>query len=130
LIQDPQSGKEILAGLRRSVANLESVTGQLRQGGGLLQRLLADKPYADRVLGDLERTTKDLAHITGKIERGEGTLGALISDPDLYKDAKDLVGKTKGSWLYSIYRFFSNLGSSGETSQSGGSGEGSKKQTD
>jgi phospholipid/cholesterol/gamma-HCH transport system substrate-binding protein len=126
LIQDPHAGKEILSALRRSVSNLESVTSQLRQGGGLLQRLMIDKPYADRVLGHLEQTTKDLAQITGRIERGQGTLGALVNDPELYQEARELVGKAKGSWLFSIYRFFRNLGSSGESSPPGGTSQGSK----
>ncbi|MBI2210288.1 MAG: hypothetical protein HYU47_06775, partial [Deltaproteobacteria bacterium] len=114
--QDPHAGKEILANLRRSASNLESVTRQLREGDGVLHRLIMDKPYADRLLGHLEKTTKDLAQITGRIERGEGTIGALVNDPELYQEAKGLVGDVKGSWLFSIYRFFRGIGSSGENS--------------
>lgn len=128
LIQDPNAGKEILANLRRSAANLESVTKQLREGGGVLQKLISDKPFADRVLGHLEQTTKDLAQITGKIDRGEGTIGALVNDPHLYQEAKDLVGDAKGSWLYSIYRFFRGLGSSKQEAPSEGVSQGTKKQ--
>ncbi len=128
LIQDPNAGREILTSLRRSAANLESVTRQLREGGGILQRLIADKVYADRLLGHLDQTTRDLAHITGKIERGEGTIGALVNDPALYKDAKELVGNAKGSWLFSIYRFFRNLGSSREDSPAGGTSGGTKEE--
>jgi len=125
LIQDPHAGKEILANLRRSASNLESVTRQLREGDGVLHRLIMDKPYADRLLGHLEKTTKDLAQITGRIERGEGTIGALVNDPELYQEAKGLVGDVKGSWLFSIYRFFRGMGSSGENSpQEGSSKEG------
>lgn len=109
LIQDPQAGKEILANLRRSATNLEAVTRQLREGGGLLQRLIHDRPYADRLLNNLDQTTHDLAEITGKIEKGEGTIGALVNDPELYKNANELVGNAKGSWLFSIYRFFRNI---------------------
>ncbi|MCH8055904.1 MAG: MCE family protein [Deltaproteobacteria bacterium] len=130
LIQDPNAGKEILASLRQSASNLESVTRQLRDGGGILQRLITDKPYADRLLGDLEQTTRDLAQITGRIERGEGTIGALVNDPELYQEAKELVGNAKGSWLFSIYRFFHNLGSSEEDSPTGGISEGTQKETD
>lgn len=106
LIQDPNAGREILTSLRRSASNLESITLQFREGEGVLQRLASDKPYADRVLGNLEQTTKDLAQITGKIEKGEGTIGALVNDPELYRDAKGVVGSLKGSWLLSVYRFF------------------------
>lgn len=116
LIQDPHAGKEILAGLRRSTANLESVTRQLREGDGVLQRLIMDRAYAERLLGHLEQTTKDLAQITGRIERGEGTIGALVNDPELYQEAKELVGDVKDSWLFSIYRFFRGLGSAKENS--------------
>ncbi len=126
LIQDPHAGKEILANLRRSASNLESVTRQLREGDGVLHRLIMDKSYADRVLGHLDKTTKDLAQITGRIERGEGTIGALVNDPELYQEAKGLVGDAKGSWLFSIYRFFRGLGSSGENSPK----EGSSKEGD
>ena len=119
LIQDPDAGREILASLRRSAANLETVTRQLREGGGVVQRLIADRPYADRLLGQLEQATGDLARITAKIERGEGTIGALVNDPGLYKDARELVGNAKGSWLFSISRFFRNLFSSAEDSPTG-----------
>ncbi len=128
LIQDPHAGKEILASLRRSASNLETVTRQLREGGGILQKLIMDKPYADRILGHLDQTTKDIAQITGKIDRGEGTIGALVNDPQLYQEAKDLVGNAKGSWLFSIYRFFRNLGSSREDSATKGTPEGTEKQ--
>ena len=123
LIQDPHSGRDILASLRRSASNLESVTRQLREGEGVLQRLISDKPYADRILGHLEQTTRDVAHITGKIERGEGTIGALVNDPELYHEAKEVLGNVKGSWLFSIYRFFGNLFSTGEESSGGGTSE-------
>lgn len=116
LIQDPEAGKEILQSLRRSAAHLESVTRQLREGEGVLPRLIRDKPYADRVFNQLEQTTRDLAQITGRIERGEGTLGALVNDPELYQEAKRLVGNVKGSWLFSIYRFFHNLPPADENS--------------
>lgn len=128
LIQDPNAGKEILANLRRSASNLETVTRQLREGGGILQRLIMDKPYADRILGQLDQTARDMAQITGKIDRGEGTIGALVNDPKLYQDAKELVGEAKGSWLFSIYRFFRNLGSSREDSATKGTPEGTEKQ--
>ena len=128
LIQDPHAGKEILANLRRSASNFETVTRQLREGGGIFQRLIMDKPYADRILGHLDQTTRDIAQITGKIDRGEGTIGALVNDPQLYQEAKDLVGNAKGSWLFSIYRFFRNLGPSREDSATKGTPEGTEKQ--
>lgn len=127
LIQDPNAGREILASLRRSASNLESVTRQLREGGGMLQRLISDRPYADRLLGQLEQSTRDLAQITGKIDRGEGTIGALVNDPQLYREAKDLVGNAKGSWLFSIYRFFRNLGSSKQDPPTEGTPQETKK---
>lgn len=114
LIHDPNTGREIMASLRRSTANLESITQELRHGEGILKRLMTDRLYADRVLVDLERTTRDLARITGKIERGEGTLGALVNDAELYKDAKEVVATAKGSWLFSVSRFFRNLFSSAD----------------
>jgi phospholipid/cholesterol/gamma-HCH transport system substrate-binding protein len=126
IIQDPNAGREILNNLRRSAANLETVTHQLREGSGVFQRLIMDKPYADRVLGHLEQTTRDLAQITEKIEKGEGTIGALVNDPALYNDAKDLVGNAKGSWLFSIYRFFRKTFSAGEDPRM----EGTPKETD
>lgn len=116
LIHDPDAGREILASLRRSTANLETVTQELRQGQGILKRLVTDRLYGERVLTNLERTTRSLAQITGKIERGEGTLGALVNDAHLYNDAKEVVATAKGNWLFSISRFFRNLFSSGEDS--------------
>lgn len=40
----------------------------------------------------LKASIEKLDSILDKINRGKGTLGALINDPDLYEDAKSLVG--------------------------------------
>ncbi|MFQ5851645.1 MAG: MlaD family protein [Candidatus Binatia bacterium] len=122
LIQDPAAGNEILTSLQRSASNLEALTRQIREGGGILQRLVSDRSYAERVLGHLEQTTEDLALITAKIERGDGTIGALINDPELYQEAKGIIANAKGSWLYSLYRFFQNISSSGENQATEGTG--------
>jgi len=120
LIQDPDTGREILNNLRRSASNLEVITRQFRGGEGILQRLMSDKPYAERVMRDLEQTTRDIALITGKIEQGEGTIGALVNDPQLYQDAKEVISVAKGSTLFSIYRFLQNLFPSSDNSSSDG----------
>jgi len=117
LIQDPDAGKEILASLRQASANLADITRRMREEKGLLQRLIDDSSYADRVLGNLESTTADLAQITAKIERGDGTLGALVNDPELYQETKEVLKKFKGSWLLSLYRFFSGFTSSERETQ-------------
>lgn len=112
LIQDPYAGRVILTGLSRSAANLESLTRELRHGEGILKRLMTDRPYAERLLRHLEQTTRDLAEIAARIERGDGTLGALVKDPGLYNDAREVLASAKGSWLFSVSRFFRNLLSS------------------
>jgi hypothetical protein len=52
----------------------------------------------------------------------------LVNDPQLYQEAKGLVGDVKGSWLFSIYRFFRNLGPSGGDAPAGETPKGTKKQ--
>ncbi|MBI2359190.1 MAG: MCE family protein [Deltaproteobacteria bacterium] len=119
LIHDPDTGREVLASLRRSTANLERITYELRYGDGILKRLMTDRRYGERVLANLERTSQDLAEITGKVERGEGTLGALVNDAQLYNEAKEVIATAKGSWLFSVSRFFRNLFSSADEPAAG-----------
>jgi phospholipid/cholesterol/gamma-HCH transport system substrate-binding protein len=127
-IQDPHSGREILTRVERTAANLEEVTRRLRDDKGLLQRLIEDRSYADRVLSNVENITRDLAQITAKIERGEGTLGALVHDPELYQESKGLLRRLKGSWLLSLYRFFSGSTPSEEETTSATPGTGHEVQ--
>jgi phospholipid/cholesterol/gamma-HCH transport system substrate-binding protein len=73
--------EEVLAsGLAESARNLASLTRKLdRNAEGDMIRLSSALKNLDRILG--------------KIDHGAGSLGALINDPELYDDAKKLIGE-------------------------------------
>jgi len=61
------------------LTNLDVVVQSLRDGKGVLGKLLVDEEMAQA----LARTIANLESTTGKIDRGEGLLGALIGDQEL-----------------------------------------------
>ena len=115
--------------------NPTSGTGTRR---GVLLELLRElkrRGITPRMFANRERMQAKLAnpamreHLVCVVAAGgEGTIGALVNDPQLYQEAKGLVGDVKGSWLFSIYRFFRNLGSPGGDAPAGETPKGTKKQ--
>lgn len=93
------------------VANLKDITGRIKQGQGTLGKMIADDTlYNDArdIVGDLKIALRDngmltnlqtsvanLSEISTKINSGEGTLGKLVNDPELYDDAREVVGEIK-----------------------------------
>ena len=75
-IHDPEFGKESLAYLKTTLANLDVLTRRLRDGEGLAGKLLNDPALAARA-DDLSRAIRDLSSLLETLSRKEGAIGAL-----------------------------------------------------
>lgn len=94
LINDPATKEqftETLGNLSSASAEITELTRALREGDGLLPRLISDAEYGDRVSDDLERLLDNLATISDRLESGDGTAGQLVNDPAIYEAMQDIV---------------------------------------
>jgi phospholipid/cholesterol/gamma-HCH transport system substrate-binding protein len=102
LLDDPE-GKErfdrILARLDRTTAGLETLTHDLNNKHGLLQKLLRDEAYAKRVSSDLEELLTRLNTLSAKMTEGNGTVARLLSDPEIYQSLNDILIGIDESWM-------------------------------
>lgn len=73
---------EIGSNLNALIAEAREVVGELKEGDGLLPRLLNDEKMAD----DIAVTVADIRDVVAKAKAGEGTLGRLLNDSSLYDD--------------------------------------------
>ncbi len=83
-----QDGPEVMASLKRALAQVEeigkkldTVAARLERGEGTIGKLLKNEDVytkLDSALGNLDAITK-------KVERGEGTIGKLFSDEKAYE---------------------------------------------
>ena len=80
-----------LGSLGKAAEQTESLILQLRDGNGLLQRLLTDESYAQSLGDDLETLLRNLREVSGELLEGEGSLGRIIQDPNLYQAIDDVV---------------------------------------
>lgn len=79
--------------LSRVVTNLDEVIAGVRDGRGLLGRLLTDDALAE----DVARSAASLRAAAGRIDRGEGLLGALVNDDALRADLTDAVANLRST---------------------------------
>ena len=102
LLNDPE-GKErfdqILARLDRTTAGLESLSRDLENKDGLLQKLLRDEEYAERVANDLDELLTRLNNLSAKLSEGDGTVARLLNDPDIYQSLNDILIGIDESWM-------------------------------
>ncbi len=77
--------------LSSASAQLEGLARELREGDGLLPRLLGDEEYGREITDELERILDGLARVSERLEAGEGTAGQLINDPEIYEAVQDIV---------------------------------------
>lgn len=99
-------GDELLSQLNLIAKNLNTLTQSftthgrsetIAQGAAATAKSLsALTSKIDRFLGSgkLDETLESTNRILSKLDHGNGTLGELINDPDLYDNAKSLVGET------------------------------------
>ncbi len=93
----------VLTQLERTGSEVSNAVAELREGEGLLNKLLTDKEYGDRITRDVERLIQNLTLVSEKLASGDGTLARLIDDPQVYEAFSDiLVGIDESrflSWL-------------------------------
>ena len=75
-LQNPEFGKEGLRKVEATLSNIEDITTKMRNGEGMVGRLLTDKTLSGR-LDDLGNAVRDLSTILEAATRGEGALGSL-----------------------------------------------------
>jgi phospholipid/cholesterol/gamma-HCH transport system substrate-binding protein len=76
IIQNPEFGKEGMAKIEATFDNIREISQSMRDGHGVVGRLLTDKALAAR-LDDLGVAVKDLSVVLESVARGEGGLGSL-----------------------------------------------------
>jgi phospholipid/cholesterol/gamma-HCH transport system substrate-binding protein len=98
VIQNPEFGKEGMAKIEATFDNIKEITERIKDGHGVVGRLLTDDALAAR-LDDLGAAVKDLSTLLASIERGEGAIGSLTKkggDAEIaIADLKDAAGSLK-----------------------------------
>lgn len=102
LLNDPQGKErfdEILARLDRTTAGLETLSRDLENKDGLLQKLLRDEEYAERIASDLQELLTRLNNLSAKMSEGDGTVARLLDDPEIYQSLNDILIGIDESWM-------------------------------
>jgi len=76
IIQNPEFGKEGMAKIEATVDNIREISQSIRDGRGVVGRLLSDDELAAR-LDDLGVAVKQMSSLLEAIGRGEGAMGSL-----------------------------------------------------
>lgn len=108
LLSDPEGKKkvyELVDNLRTTSANLALFSASLKNGQGLVPRLLNDKQYGDQALTEFQQLVTQLDQAVKKINAGEGTAGKIINDPTVYESINDiLIGINESKMLRWLIR--------------------------
>jgi len=108
LISDPEEKKkvsELVENLRATSTNLAEFTASMKEGQGLVPRLLNDKEYGDQALAEFTLLVRQLNEVVTKVNTGEGTAGKLITDPAVYESINDiLIGINESKMLRWLIR--------------------------
>ena len=95
----------LLDNLEGTTGNINGLVAELREGEGLLSKLLMDKEYGDKVSGDLERMIENLTLVSEKLNSGDGSIATLINDPAVSDALNDiLVGVDESKFLRWLIR--------------------------
>lgn len=131
LISDPQGRariNELVENLRLASENIAAFSAGLREGEGIVPRLINDREYGDTVLQEFHGLVARLNAIAQKIDEGEGSAGKLISDPSLYESVNDiLIGINESRLLRYLIRNRQAAGIDKRYETVTGSGESSGK---
>ena len=82
---------EIGAFSKRLNTELDVLSKKLKEENGTLQKLVENAELYD----NLNRGSLALASILSRIDQGQGTAGALLRDDELFREAKEAIGKLK-----------------------------------
>ena len=81
-----KEGKELGRSLRQTIDSANALLVEIRQGNGLLGRLIKDPKLADSITTELAGASASLHRILQTVERGtekgEGLIPALLTDPE------------------------------------------------
>src|SRR6185369_14798328 len=108
LLSDPEGKKKVydlVDNLRTTSANLALFSASLKNGQGLVPRLLNDKQYGDQALTEFQQLVTQLDQTVKKVNAGEGTAGKIINDPTVYESINDiLIGINESKMLRWLIR--------------------------
>ena len=108
LLSDPDGKKKVLdlvTNLSEASANISTFSASLKEGQGLVPRLLNDKQYGDQALAEFTLLVQQLNETVRKVNAGEGTAGKLIADPSIYESINDvLIGINESKLLRWLIR--------------------------
>jgi phospholipid/cholesterol/gamma-HCH transport system substrate-binding protein len=108
LLTDPEGKKkviELVDNLRLTSANLAEFSATMKNGQGLVPRLINDKQYGDQALNEFTSLVHQLNEAVTKLNNGQGTAGRLISDPSVYESINDiLIGINESKMLRWLIR--------------------------
>jgi phospholipid/cholesterol/gamma-HCH transport system substrate-binding protein len=79
VIQNPEFGKQGMAKIESTFDNIKEITQRIRDGHGMVGRLLNDDGLAAR-LDDLGVAVKDLSTLLESMSKGEGAVGSLTKE--------------------------------------------------
>jgi phospholipid/cholesterol/gamma-HCH transport system substrate-binding protein len=94
LLGDSEGKKKVydlVENLRTTSENLALFTASMKEGQGLVPRLLNDKAYGDQALGEFQQLVMSLDATVKKINAGEGTAGKIVNDPTVYESINDIL---------------------------------------
>jgi phospholipid/cholesterol/gamma-HCH transport system substrate-binding protein len=98
IIQNPEFGKQGMAKIEATFDSIQEITQRIRDGRGVVGRLLTDDALAAR-LDDLGAAVKDVATLLESMARGEGAIGSLTKkggDAEIaIADLKEAAGSLK-----------------------------------
>ncbi|HEX4956075.1 MAG TPA: MlaD family protein [Thermoanaerobaculia bacterium] len=80
-----------LASLETAAKDLSTLTGQLKEGKGLVPRLFTDEQYGADVSQKVDDLLGRLDRLAAALESGDGTAAKIIHDPEIYLAIKDII---------------------------------------
>jgi phospholipid/cholesterol/gamma-HCH transport system substrate-binding protein len=93
-----EKGKQTMAHLEESAADVSAFVKDARDAKGLLHALVFD-PENAKAVTELSEASQHLNHVMGEIDKGRGTLGGLAMDPSVYEDLKTVLGNVERNVL-------------------------------
>jgi len=80
--------------LTNMITGLDEIVGEVRDGKGILSRLLYDETLGEdlsKTVNSLNETFTNLTAISADLRDGKGTLGRLLKDDELYRSIQTLA---------------------------------------
>lgn len=94
LLSDPSGKREVntlLTNLRIASDNVVALSEGMKNGEGIVPRLMNDRQFADEMMAEFQTLVQRLGETARKLNEGEGTAGRLISDPAIYESINDIL---------------------------------------